>query len=288
MDLKTIKTATLVILSALFLSIILTNAAYGITGNFEPDSTPYVGVVVLFSDEARQLPIGYCSGFLISPKVMLTTGHSFVGVGAVSVCFDKGPISYSIENGKIVYSTAEPVYNGSLTAYPEYVLSLITSTNKGNQAFSSSDIGIIVLDKPVETVDEFAKLPTEGFVDSLPVKTTLSVVGYGVQYQVNPKKNGVQNSWVPTISCNYAQVNLLSGNFAGSDKYIRCSANPGQSKGGIAFGDSGGPVIYTNDEGTDIVLAVNAYVSNANCAGVTYHTRIDMPLVLGWIKGFLK
>jgi len=289
--LKTNKTATFVILSAFILSTLLLNTAYGVTGNFEPDSTPYAGGVVLFSDAGKQQPMGYCSGFLISPTVMLTTGHSFVGVGAVSVCFDKGPIIYSIgENGKIVYSTNEgaaAIYNGKLTAYPEYLVSLMTSTNKANQVFSSSDIGVINLDKRVSGVTVFPTLPEAGFSDSLPVKTALRVIGYGVQYQVTPKKNGVENSWVGTLSCNSAKVNLLSGNLVGSAKYLRCIASPSQDKGGIAFGDSGGPVLYKVG-GQDIVLAVNAYVSNVNCAGVTYHTRIDIPQVLGWINEFLE
>jgi hypothetical protein len=96
------------------------------------------------------------------------------------------------------------------------------------------------------------------------------------------------NSWIGTVSRNAAQVQLLSTHFAGSDKYLKLSANAAQNKGGIAFGDSGGPVIYTDSNGHDIVLAVNSYVSNANCAGVTYHTRIDSSEILGWISGYLN
>jgi hypothetical protein len=39
--------------------------------------------------------------------------------------------------------------------------------------------------------------------------------------------------------------------------------------------------------GTDTVLAVNSYVTNNNCAGVTYSKRIDIPEVLAWIESFL-
>ena len=58
----------IVILSVIISSPLFSNTAVAITGNFQPDKTPYVGVVVLFSDTARQNPIGYCSGFLISPN----------------------------------------------------------------------------------------------------------------------------------------------------------------------------------------------------------------------------
>ena len=36
--------------------------------------------------------------------------------------------------------------------------------------------------------------------------------------------------------------------------------------------------------GTDIVLAVNSYVTNGNCAGVTYSQRVDVPDILAFIN----
>jgi hypothetical protein len=35
-------------------------------------------------------------------------------------------------------------------------------------------------------------------------------------------------------------------------------------------------------------VAVNSYVTNANCKGVTYSERVDPPEVLAWIAGFMK
>jgi hypothetical protein len=282
--LKLKKAVVMATLAAVFLLSTFNGAAYGLTGNFQADPTPYVGVVVLFSDTAREVPIGYCTGFLISPTVMITAGHSCVGVAAVSVCFDQGPISYTIQDGKLVYSTTEPVYHGVPTAYPEYLQGLLA----GNKALESSDVGVIVLDEPVTTVTTYAALPKPGVVDELPVKTSLKVIGYGVQHQINPKNNGPANSWVGYVARNSAQVKLLSGNFAESDKYIKCSANSAQNKGGVAYGDSGGPVIYTTNEGQETVIAINAYVNNANCAGVTYHTRLDNRSILAWINTFLN
>jgi hypothetical protein len=111
------------------------------------------------------------------------------------------------------------------------------------------------------------------------------VSGYGVQNQIKPKSSSI-DIWVASFSRNSATVQLLSNSFQGSDKYLKCTANAAQGKGGIAYGDSGGPVLY-NDNGQSVVLAVNAYVNNVNCAGVTYHTRIDNPQVLNWINGYL-
>jgi trypsin len=60
--------------------------------------------------------------------------------------------------------------------------------------------------------------------------------------------------------------------------------NPGGGSGGTCFGDSGGPDLLAD---TDIVLGVNSYVTNVNCAGVGYSFRIDTSAVLAWINSFL-
>ncbi len=82
----------------------------------------------------------------------------------------------------------------------------------------------------------------------------------------------------------YTPANIIPGQFSWSDEFLRVSANPAQGKGGTAFGDSGGPVFLRE---TNTIFAVNSYVTNANCAGVTYHSRIDNPVALEWINTFL-
>lgn len=280
---KTAKVITWAILTTLIAIATLSSTTLGITGNSQPDTTPYVGVVVLFNNAGNA--IGYCSGVLISSIVMLTAGHSTFAAETAIVCFAK-TISYTIQNGEISLPDTVTIYTGTPITYPEYALSVSGGLNKGNNLYSSSDIGVIVLNKavPVKEVPTYAALPPENFADSLQTKTNLQVIGYGVQTQIMPKNNGVENSWVGTISCNSAQTQLVSGDFAGSDKYLKLTANPSQSKGGVAFGDSGGPVIYNANNGSpSLVLAINAYVTNSNCAGVTFHTRIDTVSVLDWI-----
>ena len=93
-----------------------------------------------------------------------------------------------------------------------------------------------------------------------------------------PRWTGLRNRF-------YAPVKLIAANFVHSDEFIRLSANPAQGKGGSCFGDSGGPDLLG---GTNTVLAVNSYVTNANCKGVTYSNRIDTAEVLAWINSFLN
>jgi hypothetical protein len=282
---KLLKTPILILLCASIALATFCATGYAITGNSQPNSTPYVGIVVLFSDAARTQPISYSTGILISPTVVLTAGHSVMGGVAASVCFDQGPITYSMdETGKLSYNTNQPIYNGVPIPNPEFA-AIVTAGAKPNQVLKTSDVGLIILDTPVQEVTTFPILPTEGLADTLKVKTDLQVIGYGVQSQITPRGHNV-NTWIGSMSRNSATVQLLSTNFQGSSNYLKCTANAAQGKGGIAYGDSGGPVMY-NDNGQSVVLAVNAYVNNANCAGVTFHTRIDNPQVLNWINGYL-
>jgi hypothetical protein len=273
------KIITIIALCAGIMLSAFSGSALAITGNSQTDSTPYTCIVVLFSDEARTQPIGYGTGVLIAPTIVVTAGHCVIGGAAVSVCFDQHP-TVTVTQTDMTYSTNQPIYNGVAQVYPQYVASLITGA-KPSEALQSSDVAIIQLNAPVKEVAAYPDLPEAGFADTLKAGTSLQVIGYGVQEQNQPK-----NTWVSSFSRNSAAVNMLSANFQGSDKYIKCSANQAQGKGGVAYGDSGGPTIYT-DNGQSILLAINAYVSNGNCAGVTYHTRIDNPQVLSWINGYL-
>jgi hypothetical protein len=126
-----------------------------------------------------------------------------------------------------------------------------------------------------------AKLPDAGLVDTLKNKTDVALVGYGVQEQIH---GGGPPYWTGLKERLYAPSKLVSGKFVHSAEFMRLSLNPGQDKGGTCFGDSGGPDLLGD---TNTVLAVNSYVTNYNCSGVGYSSRVDIPEVLDWIEGFM-
>jgi hypothetical protein len=264
------KTAILIALSIIIL-MTLSGTAVAITGNYEPDSTPNVCMVALFDGNGELKTVS--TGVLISPSVVLTAGHTTSSGEVAIVCFDQNPTSIS------------PTYTGHPLTYPEYSRTVENAQVNGNHLFSVSDVGIILLTTSVQEITS-ATLPTANLADALPARSNLQVIGYGVQYQATPKNSGPINSWIGTFTRNNAQVQLLSNNFAGADKYLKCTANAAQDKGGVAFGDSGGPILI-NSQGESIVLAINAYVNSVNCNGLSYHTRIDNQQVLDWIGSFL-
>jgi len=282
-SMRIFQISTLIVASVLVAVLLLSAPTYAIT-NGEPDAGrhPYVGLVVfdVLDPNGNPVPAWRCTGSLLSPRVVLVAGHCTDGAVAARVWFLEGPIP-RYPDGEYPFGGSSS-YEGIPHTYPDFAI----GAGKGLPGFAHGDVGIVVLTEPVPTdvVSEYAQLPTAGLVDTLPVMTDVDLVGYGVQYQVEPRNSGPRNAWVGLRQRFYAPAKLLSGNFAWSDEFIRVTANPGQGKGGTAFGDSGGPVLLA---GTETILAVNSYVTNVNCAGETYHSRIDIPEVLQWINDFL-
>jgi hypothetical protein len=267
------KKVTLAMVLALTLVFSTIGMASAIT-NGVPDNGrhPYVGLAVF---DVNGAPSHRCSASLLTPTVVLTAGHCTDGTSAARVWFDENVQT----NTEYPFSGATS-YDGIAHTYPGFCI----GCGNGLPGFAAGDVGIIVLSEPVPTsvVSEYAELPDEGMVDDLENKTKIHFVGYGVQEQI---VGGGPPSWTGQRIRLYAPSELISGNFVHSDEFMKLALNPGGGSGGTCFGDSGGPDLLRD---TNIVLAVNSYVTNSNCSGVGYSARVDTPEVLEWINGFLS
>jgi hypothetical protein len=257
------------------LAVIMASPAKAIT-NGEPDRGrhPYVGLAVFdVIVNGTPQPSHRCSGSLLSPTVFLTAGHCTDGTVAARVWFAEDVQA----NPEYPFSGATS-YDGTPYTNPDFCI----GCGPGLPGFAYRDVGIIVLSEPVPTnvVSRYAQLPSAGLVDTLPKQAPVTVVGYGVQERL---RGGGPPVWAGLRIRLMAPARLVSGSFVHSEEFIRVTASPGQG-GGTCFGDSGGPVLRGS---SDTVLAVNSYVTNLNCAGVTYASRVDIPEVLAWINSFL-
>ena len=238
------------LLTLMALTILAASGVAGAIINGQPDGNrhPYVGMV--YNDGAM------CSGTLISPTAFLTAGHC---------------TSSLRQGGSQVYVTFESqadrdpqgAYRGTPFTHPSY---------------PAVDVGVVVLERPVTNVG-YGRLPAAGLVNTLEVGQPLTAVGYG-QRGLFPAglllPGASQIRYVGTLE--------FLGIYQG--KYIQVSGGGLRSNdAGACYGDSGGPLFPRYDQTT--VVGVVSRGSPVVCAGQSSAQRIDLPLVLSWVNGFL-
>jgi hypothetical protein len=234
--------------------------------NGQPDGNnhPYVGVAI---QPIPSMPgfVFVCSGTALSPTVFLTAAHCFDPNEPVFVSYYQGPPPFP------------PFTQGTFHPHPDWCL----GCGPGLPGFDTHDVAVITLNAPANP-GGVAVLPAPGLVDTLPMGTDVDIVGYGVQGFI---RGGGQPGQIFTFTRFFAPSSLVQSNNVQSVEFIKLTANPAKGKGGLCFGDSGGPDLLGD---TNVVLAVNSYVTNGNCTGVTYSNRVDTADILAFIASFLN
>jgi hypothetical protein len=271
-------------ISALFaglaMSALLAAPAAAITGNFTEDfEHTYVGLVAFYDEDGEFLH--RCSGALLSPTIFLTAGHCTDDADSARIWFHQ-----DVGSGyDAVNDIADPA-----TGYPYFCIEgdplCVESDELYNRGFDdfagfpeTSDVGIIVLDSAITFETEFAILASPHSLDYLATKErrgagpSVTFTGYGVS-DIRP----AQLSFRERLEATGFIVNVRNQNTAGFN--IQVSTNVGGGQGGTCFGDSGGPILWDD---TNIVLAVNSFVINGNCAGLGFGYRVDTEAVYAWI-----
>ena len=276
----------------------------GAVTNGLPDGTqhPYVGLIVFYSgydSNNHPIPMWRCSGSLLSDTVFLTAAHcvsdptpSFAYIWFVPI-----PLGQTV--GQPTDYTKYPYggYNASATQLfpmPGYLTD--NPKSGGLPGFDYHDVAVVIIDQWITDMPSGrAQLPTIDYVNTLPMKTEVTIVGYGVQKQLQvpgsayPPPGQAGGNTPPYLrwagrTRMYAPSRLVQSNDVISSEFLKLTANPAQGKGGVCFGDSGGPVFFGD---TNIVLGVNSFGSNVNCAGLSYSNRIDIAEIWTWIDSQL-
>lgn len=248
---------------------------WGYVDNPETPEYPYAGAMIGTDGEGNFAGM-ICSGSLVSENVFLTAGHCAYFFDLFGFTPETIRISFDPKN---CFDPDNWLEVGAIFWHPDF-------NPRSPMANGNHDVGVAILKPDQESVTgiEPAKLPTEGYLDTLLAedklrKANLIRVGYGVSLEWPPPEIVPPDGqrWI-------AEKNKFK---ALLKRNIKTFQNHAAGGNGVCFGDSGGPVIWIDDEENKIIVGVTSW-GDPNCVALSVAYRIDIPEALGFIMDFIN
>ena len=264
-------------LAALALSAAALPAMAVTFGQPDGNAHPFVGNILF------ERPDGYysCTGTMLSPTVMLTAGHCTEEFGVTNVrtwvtftpdvssqsgCSTRKCLNKWLDDPKHgwIRGTAHP--------HPQY------DDFAGWPSAPTYDAGVITLAKPVAFAT-YGELPSLGFLETIrsAAENKFTVVGYGLQGYIPAFYSDAWTRYVGSV--NLIEVNSTN---TGGGTTAKFSNNPGTG-GGTCYGDSGGPIFYSD---TNVVVAIVSW-GKTPCIGNDFNFRTDIPTTQNFVDPYL-
>jgi hypothetical protein len=251
--------------------------ALAITGGdlCDVDDFPNVGMMGV---SVNGEPVGSCSGTLIAPTVVLTAGHCVEYILSREQLLPPGAVTVKFFFELVVDPVSPPagIEVEDYFTHPLYYW--------GPQS-NPYDVGMLILSTPVNNI-ELAVLPEEGFLDGLRSdgllgkgsnKAKFTVVGYGGTLDWPP----------PVIGYDFTRRYAESEYRALLPAWLKLSQNPATGDEGSCFGDSGGPVFWSDGNGNKILVGITSW-GDPNCISPSFNYRVDIFETLDFIEDTLN
>jgi secreted trypsin-like serine protease len=257
----------LVILFLLAVMVVPTAAING--GELDGEGHPNVGLMI--ADEEGE-PAWRCSGTLIHPRVFLTAGHCVYGASRARVWFD------SDIAGVPDYPTGgEVAIEGTPKPHPKY--------DDFQSPDNPYDVGVVIFEEPVVDIP-LATTPDEGLLDGLKKDGVLrnstevakfTVVGFGT----------ILESWPPPVIVSEKIRRIAESEYVALvPAQLHLSQRAVFEEGGTCFGDSGGPVFWSPDDDTEILVGITSW-GDAQCVATGFYYRVDIAETLAFIDSVI-